>query len=62
MNLGRTQLEKTDLKIKGEVCELTYYYGIGKNSAALNEKCKTCWYDDNVGSFLIIVEKTRSAL
>lgn len=38
-------------------CELTYYYE--KNSEE-GEPCKTVWFDDNIGSFLIVIEKTNS--
>lgn len=49
MKLGSTAKAPGDT-----VCELTYYYD--------NKNCKTVWYDDNIGSFLIIIEKTRPGL
>ena len=38
------------------VCELSYYYG---NDETENSKRKNVWFDDNIGSFLIVVEKTK---
>lgn len=46
----------TDKDSTAYVCELSYYYGADEKE---NDRRKTAWYDDNVGSFLIIVEKTN---
>lgn len=48
MNLGTTTLDNGNT-----VNELDYY---GENEE-VNKKRKTVWFDDNVGSFLIVVEK-----
>ena len=59
MELGRTNLaNEPDSKLSNDsiVCELSYYYG---KEADENGKRKTAWFDDNIGSFLIVVEKTK---
>ena len=51
MRLGYSRLSENSL-----TCELSYYYG---NTKEENDKRKTVWFDDNIGSFLIVVEKTK---
>ena len=51
MNLGHTLLPG-DSKCE---CELSYYYGKDDE----NKLRKTVWFDDNIGSFLIVVEKSK---
>lgn len=51
MRLGITHVDTCDM------CELSYYYG--KTNEDQDKRCKTVWFDDNIGSFLIVVEKTN---
>lgn len=51
MGLGLTHVDSCDM------CELSYYYG--KTNEDQDKRCKTVWFDDNIGSFLIVVEKTN---
>lgn len=55
MRLGLSH-DITDDTCKMPMCELSYYYGNNENQ---DEKCKTVWFDDNIGSFLIVVEKSN---
>lgn len=52
MHLGHTFLPKDSIY----TCELSYYYG---SSEQENKARKNVWFDDNIGSFLIVVEKTN---
>lgn len=45
-----TTIGKMALGRSGDECELSYY---------LEKDYKTAWYDDNIGSFLIMVEKIK---
>lgn len=54
--IGEMKLGYTRQKDGFLVCELSYYYGTNPTE---NEKCKRVWFDDNIGSFLIVVEKTK---
>ena len=56
MRLGLTHV-KTNDTCEVPMCELSYYYG--NNNEDQDKKCKTVWFDDNIGSFLIVVEKTN---
>ena len=54
MGLGRTVIPTTP---KNTVqCELSYYFG---QDIDANNRRKYVWFEDNIGSFLIIVEKSN---
>lgn len=54
--IGKMKLGYTHEKGKDLVCELSYYYG---DKQADNNNRKTVWFEDNIGSFLIVIEKTK---
>lgn len=54
--IGKMELGYTHVKDDSLVCELSYYYG---NDRTENNERKKVWFDDNIGSFLIVVEKTK---
>ena len=58
LNIGKMHLGRTDLPgpPAQTLCELTYYFG---NTDTENERRKYVWFEDNIGSFLIIIEKTN---
>ena len=48
--IGKMELGYT-LNGTKHICELTYYYD--------NDNCEKVWFEDNIGSFLIVIEKTK---
>ncbi len=50
---------KMGLGFSGDQCELSYYYGEDQED---NDCRKYVWFEDNIGSFLIIVEKNNKRL
>lgn len=53
--IGKMELGYT-LKDRTHICELSYYYGIDSTENASRKKV---WFEDNIGSFLIVIEKTK---
>jgi len=56
---AKTPVGKMGLGFSDEECELSYYYG---KSTDENDLRKYVWFEDNIGSFLIIVEKNNKRL
>lgn len=57
MKLGYSHQEKKNGTGDSLVCELSYYF---VDDTIKNNRCKSVWFDDNIGSFLIVIEKTKS--
>ena len=52
----KKKIGEMEFQWTGDICELSYYFG---DTEEENDKRRTAWYDDNIGSLLIMVEKTR---